>query len=109
MRLRSDLLVSGIRRLAESQGAFVTVRHKGHEQAGVVFVVIAQTTVQCEVWQECHDPNTGLSWVCCLQETTEANAAAYLAKQHDFDPDLWVVDIEGVFSASELPTGGVGR
>jgi hypothetical protein len=101
MRLKSEIFVSALIRLAETQGAIAVLRRRGAQEAGTVFIKLdcldgrtalygpaAQselppegvdrlfTRLHKEQWVDSHD--------------TEAS----LSREIKFDPDIWVVEIE---------------
>ena len=95
MRLSSDLWVSALIRRAQLGGAFATVGRRGDDKAGAVLVKLynpltrevklyaqASTGEEEAVWME---PKPGLD---------ERELDEYVARQAQFDPDLWLVEIE---------------
>ena len=83
-------------RRVEIAGAAAFVVRKGDETAGAVLVKLSTLDGQATVLS----PSTGLDgdrlW---LRSTgpapvADADAEAYIARQLNYDPDVWVVEIE---------------
>jgi hypothetical protein len=78
-------------RLADIQ-AFVVAR--GDATAGAVLVKQATLDGRARAFQRSFDPMTGArSWM-VLSEGEEREVDAAIARQRDFDPDLWVIEVE---------------
>lgn len=99
-RLRSDLFVAALLRLAGSKGAFAALRRRGAAEAGAVFVKIDRLdgraalfgpAAQSEIEQD------GVRRFRRLHKdewASPADVEERLAKERAFDPDLWLVEIE---------------
>jgi hypothetical protein len=78
-------------RLADIPG-FVVAR--GDATAGAVLVKQATLDGRARAFQRSFDPMTGArSWM-VLSEGEEREVDAAIARQRDFDPDLWVIEVE---------------
>ena len=72
--------------------AYIT--HKGDATAGVVMVKLATLDGKATCYQRSYDLMTGeRAWV-VLSEGDEAEVDAAIARQRQFDRDLWVVEVE---------------
>jgi hypothetical protein len=72
--------------------AFVVTR--GDATAGAVLVKQATLDGRARAFQRSFDPMTGArSWM-VLSEGEERDVDAAIARQRDFDPDLWVIEVE---------------
>lgn len=72
--------------------AFVTA--KGDATAGTVLVKMNTLDGQAVAYQRSFDLMTGArAWV-VLADGQEAEVDAALARQRNFDPDLWVIEVE---------------
>lgn len=72
--------------------AFVTA--KGDATAGAVLVKLNTLDGQARAYQRSFDLLSGQrAWV-VLAEGDDAEVEAALARQRDFDPDLWVIEVE---------------
>ena len=102
LRLRSDVMVSALRRAAEGQGAFVTVVSRGHEEAGMVHVVIRQGG-KASLWSEGSAADGARGWRCRLADAEARDVDEICAQERRFDPDLWIVEVEGDVTPAILP------
>lgn len=72
--------------------AFVTA--KGDRTAGAVLVKVNTLDGQARCYQRSFDLMSGeRAWV-VLTEGDETEVDAALTRQRDFDPDLWVIEVE---------------
>ncbi len=93
-RLRSDLQVAALKRLTEADGLMFMVLHKGHEEAGIIFVKWLDGRA-AHVYAE-GQTNGDRGWIKKTgAPVEEAEADRLLAQEQAFDPDLWVVEVIG--------------
>lgn len=72
--------------------AFVV--QKGDLTAGAVLIKLNTLDGQAEAFQRSFDLMTGeRAWI-SLAQGDEADVDQALTKQHSFDPDLWVIEVE---------------
>jgi hypothetical protein len=72
--------------------AFVTAR--GDSTAGAVIVKLNTLDGQATAYHRSYDLMSGeRAWV-VLTQGPEADVDASIRKQQDFDPDLWVIEVE---------------
>lgn len=100
MRLRTDIWVKAyIRRCASAGVPGAVVRH-GDDQAGAIFVRINRLDGTSLVFGPAPAGLEGAEmdrqWVTCLSPAGAADAEVdrYLAREAEFDSDLWIVEIE---------------
>lgn len=72
--------------------AFVTA--KGDATAGAVLIKMNTLDGQAVAYQRSFDLMSGEREWMILAQGPEADVDASLAKQHSFDPDLWVIEVE---------------
>lgn len=107
-RLTSDFWVSAyIARLrGETIPAFVTA--KGDATAGAVIVKLNTLDGQARAFQRSFDLMSGeRAWV-ILAEGAEPDVDAALSRQREFDPDLWVIEVEDRGGRHLLDAEGLG-
>ncbi len=102
LRPRSDFQVQSLIRTVQGLGGFATVRHRGHEIAGVIHLVIAENTNQFTVFCATYDDEGALSWRPSLESVADEEVDRFFEKERAFDCDLWVVDIEGGVRIKDL-------
>lgn len=71
--------------------AFVTA--KGDVTAGAVIVKLNTLDGQARAFQRSFDVNGNRIWV-VLQEGADAEVEQSLSRQKDFDPDIWIIEVE---------------
>jgi len=102
MRLKSGIWVAAYIRRCQIEGAQALLRRRGADEAGAVFVKISRFDGTADVFgpapQSAFDETrpADRAFVRCTikQPTSEHDAEAYLARQLDFDPDIWIVEVE---------------
>ena len=72
--------------------AYIT--QKGDETAGAVLVKCATLDGQAAAFQRSFDLSSGERFRVTLAEGEEREVDAALARQKEFDPDIWIVEIE---------------
>ena len=98
-RLRSDIQVQALQRRAEGEGLVFTVLHHGHDEGGLIFIKWVEGR-RARLFTE-RTVGDERRWVAKGPEADERDADQRLAKERDFDPDLWVVEIMGRFGAAD--------
>lgn len=100
MRLRAEFWVKAyIRRCAVEGAAAVVVRH-GDDDAGAIYIKINRLDGTCLLLGPAPAGLAGIEsdrrWVTCLSPTgvSETDADAFLAREADFDSDIWLVEVE---------------
>ena len=72
--------------------AFVTAH--GDDTAGAVLIKLNTLDGQARAFQRSFDLMSGARQWVVLAEGDEPQVDAAIAKQHSFDPDLWVIEVE---------------
>jgi hypothetical protein len=85
--------------------AFVVAR--GDATAGAVLVKQATLDGQATAHQRSFDPMTGARTWMVLAQGAEAEVDAAITRQRDFDPDLWVIEVEDRAGRSLLHEPGL--
>ncbi len=83
-----------------------TVARKGDEDAGALFIKINRFARGCQVFSGVTDPNGAQAWMLAMgaPPVSEPAADQYLVRQAQYDPDLWIIEIEdprGTFTFDE--------
>ena len=93
-RLTTDFWISAYLNRLRLAGIPVFVTSKGDPTAGVVIVKMNTLDGNAVAFQRSFDLMSGeRAWV-VLSEGAERDVDAALSKQRDFDPDLWVIEVE---------------
>ena len=93
-RVSSDFWVSAYRMRLQAAGIFAHIAHKGDATAGAVAVKVATMDGNASVFTRAYDHEFQLVWTTHVDNATEAEADAAIARQRQFDRDLWVIEIE---------------
>ena len=102
MRLKSAIWVAAYIRRCHLEGAFAVVRRRGAEEAGAIFVKISRLDGTAALYgpapQSAFDEARPIErrFASSLAEgfTQDAKVEAHIARQREFDPDLWVIEVE---------------
>lgn len=97
-------MVGAIRRTAEARGAFVVVLAHGHDEAGTVHVLL-RGPEGVSLWSEAAAPGGERGWRARHRQASEEVVEATCRKERDFDPDLWLLEVEGEVTAADLLPG----
>jgi hypothetical protein len=99
MRLKSEIWVSALLRRCQGEGLFCAVIHKGAPEAGAVFLMINHLNGTCDLLGPPPGPayaeNGERRFIKEFESPAAfAQAEVLLARKRQFDPDLWVIEIE---------------
>src|ERR1700681_2967187 len=103
MRLKSAIWVSAYLRRCNTEGVFVVVRRRGAEEAGAIYIKINRldgtATLYGPAPQSAFEDArpSDRAFVPVLgapKPASDADVEAYLAKEIQFDPDVWIVEVE---------------
>jgi len=129
-RLRSDIRVQAILRMAAAAGAFAAVLRHGHDVAGMIFVKMSYPDRRADIYTAAPGagdlsagvPGAGSAaqagprWICTTAHgpISDVEAQAYLARQAASDPDIWAIEIETrdrtpILDGSVEPAPGLPR
>ena len=97
MRVKSELWVKAYLRSCEVQGASAFVARRGDEHAGAIYICVNRLdgTVKLYGPAPAGLEGGGTERRCLAANViTEGEAATYLARQVNFDADIWIVEVE---------------
>ena len=105
-RLKTEFWVQACVRRAGIDGIAVIVAHKGDATRGSVLVKLNRFEHGCIVLAETQDAEGAHAWLRGTgpEPVDEAAADAYIARNRQYDPDLWVIEVED--RAGRLPFEG---
>jgi len=95
-RLKAEIWVKALIRRCEVEGASAMVVRRGDAGSGTVLVKLNTLDGRASVFAPARDGEGRLVWMRApsAEPVSEAEADAYIEKQRNFDPDIWVVEIE---------------
>jgi hypothetical protein len=102
MRLKSAIWVAAYIRRCHGDGAFAVVRRRGAEEAGAIFIVLNRLDGTADLYgpapQTVFDDARPSERVFCAvlkrQPAPEPEIEARLRREVEFDPDVWIVEVE---------------
>lgn len=101
MRLKSAIWVSAYLRRCQVEGAIATLRRRGSEEAGAIFIKISRLDGTADLYgpapQTAFDSEpSGRMFSSCLKlpAQPDGDVEARLSREVKFDPDLWIVEVE---------------
>ena len=104
MRLRADIFVAALIRRAAAEGAFAVLRRRGAAEAGAIFVKIDRLDGRAALFGPAPQTELAASVERGIDRvftrvhrdewTEPQEAERRLKRELDFDPDLWIVEIE---------------
>ncbi|MFV0369071.1 MAG: DUF1491 family protein [Hyphomicrobiaceae bacterium] len=100
MRLRSDIWVKAYLRVVAAQGAHAVVVKHGDDDAGAIYIKIVTHDRTARVFGPAPAGLDGAEqerkWIALSSKavTHEAEVDRLLEREAEFDPDLWIVEVE---------------
>lgn len=99
LRLRSDVWVAALLRRVHAEGAFATLRRRGAEQAGAIFIVVNCLDGRHHLYAPApqmafDDKPTDRLFIQVLSDATSVKVDERLESEFRFDPDCWVIEID---------------
>ncbi|MEL6278077.1 MAG: DUF1491 family protein [Pseudomonadota bacterium] len=95
-RLAAGIWVAAHIRRCEIEGAAAFVARKGAEESGAVLLKIATLDGQARALTRATlgDGGSGWTWLVGPDPAPEPEVDQRLSRQAEFDPDVWVLEIE---------------
>ena len=96
-RLKTYLWVQIQQRYCERNCLPIYIVQKGENNAGAIIMKINIMDGRCRVFSQISASNGHLawqSWTANKEPVLEKEADEYISKQMEFDPDIWVIEIE---------------
>jgi hypothetical protein len=100
MRLKTEIWVKSYLRRCSTAGAPAMVVRHGDDDAGAIFIKIAHLNGRAALYGPApagfDEGETDRQWTLHLDpaKATDADVETYLARQAEFDSDLWIVEVE---------------
>lgn len=95
-RLKTGLVVQAALRISSLQAIPMVVARRGDADAGTIIIKLNRLDLGCTILIQARAANGMRGWLKATGElpVPEATADAYIARQVQRDPDLWVVEIQ---------------
>lgn len=100
MRLKSEIWVKAYIRRCMVNGAPAVVVRRGQGDGGAIYIKVNFLDGRVSLYGPApaglEEMDSERRWAPCGSRTgfSEAEAAQYLERQIDFDPDIWIVEVE---------------
>lgn len=100
MRLKSGIWVDAYLRRCAVEAVPAVVVRRGHVDAGMIFIAVDRLDGTVQLYGPApaglDQIDSERFWVPCFEgkAVSEETLNAYLERQADFDPDLWVIAVE---------------
>jgi hypothetical protein len=95
-RLPPRLEVPALMRRAQTEGGFATVLRKGDPEGGALLLLISSRGRHCACLERILGVSGAYEWrqLGPADSADSAEVASFLAKRRQFDPDLWLVELD---------------
>jgi hypothetical protein len=106
-RLKSSIQVKALVRRCDINAIGVAITARGDPDAGVILVKLCGRDASATVLTQTRRTDGTLGWLRATgaAPVAESEADAYIARQRQRDPDLWVVEIETTAPETVLDDG----
>jgi hypothetical protein len=106
-RLKSHIQVQALIRRCDLAAIGVAVTARGDPDAGAILVKLYDREAGATVLAQTRRADGTLAWLRATgaAAVAEADADAYIARQRQYDPDLWVVEVETAAPETVLDIG----
>lgn len=100
MRLKSEIWVKAYLRRCQHDGAAAVLVRRGDSDAGAIYIKVSRLDGTAALYGPApaglHEAREDRRWQPCLGHVSapESEADSYLARQVEFDPDIWIVAVE---------------
>ena len=98
MRVKSEVWVKAYLRRCQAEGIPVVIARRGDDAAGAIFICIDRLDGTVSLYGPAPSGTMGgeteRRWVTCFGPASAGEVDRYLKRQQDFDPDLWVIEVE---------------
>ncbi len=106
--LTSDFWVAAYLARLQGQGIFAHIAHKGDTTAGAIAIKLATMNGKASLFTRTYDSDGERIWDCAKDNADERDVDDAIAKQRQFDRDLWVIEVEDPKGRHLLDEEGLG-
>jgi hypothetical protein len=94
--LKAEIWIKAQIRLCDINSISAMVTRRGDSDAGAVLLKLNRLDAGVEVLCQTRDAEGNHAWMRGMKEgfVSETQAEAYITKQIQYDPDIWVLEIE---------------
>lgn len=92
-RLKSEFWIKAQLRLCDLNCMPAVIARRGDVDAGQILIKVMKSRTSCDLLARRFDAQGRRAWMILVQGA-ESDCDAYIAREADIDPDLWVLEIE---------------
>jgi hypothetical protein len=107
-RLTAEFWVAAYLRRLEMAAIPAFLVAKGDATSGAVLVKVATMNGRASAFHRALGPDFERIWSPLAEDVPEAEADAALARQREFDADVWIIEIEDKHGRTLLEEDGLG-
>ena len=94
-RLSASVEATSIIRRAEASGDFAAILHKGDADRGALVITVHSRGAFVACLERALSPDGSYRWAQTgPSDDEEGKVAQFLARKVEFDPDLWVIELD---------------
>ena len=95
-RLKAEIFVRAQLRLCDQAMLPAVVRHRGDPDAGTVLIKLDRLDGTCVILSQVRTIDGEIAWMRSTgdEPAPDVDGESYINKQLQFDPDIWVLEIE---------------
>ena len=105
-RLTSEFWVKAYLARLRTQNIPAFVTAKGDATAGAIMVKLNTLDGQAQAFQRSYDADGNRIWI-TLSEGPDMDVEEALSKQRQYDPDIWIIEVEDKAGRSLLDQDGL--
>lgn len=106
-RLTTDFWVAAYLARLEAAAIPAFLAAKGDPTAGAVLIKVATLDGRASAFSRAYGPDGERIWAPLVENAPEEEADAALDRQRQFDPDVWIVEIEDKHGRTLLDEDGL--
>ena len=93
-RLNASVEAAALMRRAQAEGDFATVLHKGDPERGAILIVVRSRGAYVTCLERMLNSG-GYGWLTVGPDSaSDEKVAQFLARRADFDPDIWLIELD---------------
>jgi hypothetical protein len=91
-RLATSVLAGALIRKAEGEGGFAAVLVKGDPTSGAMLLILTERGGNPRILERLLRPDGSYRWAQPIENPAEV--PAFIARRRQFDPDLWLIELD---------------
>ena len=91
-RLATSVLAGALIRKAQGEGGFAAVLAKGDPTSGAILLILTERGANPRLLERLLQPDGNYAWAQPIENSDEV--PAFVARRRQFDPDLWLIELD---------------